>query len=71
MSPPPETHEALTEREREIVKWVIQRMTNKEIAAQLGISDNTVKTHVRNIFGKLKISHRLQLLLYQIVDHTA
>lgn len=68
---PPETRETLTDREREIVKWVIQGMTNKEIAAKLGISDNTVKTHLSNIFGKLKISHRLQLLLYQIVDHTA
>lgn len=68
---PPETREALTDREREIVKWVIQGMTNKEVAAQLGISDNTVKTHLSNIFGKLKISHRLQLLLSQIVDHTA
>lgn len=67
----PETREVLTEREREIVTWVIQGMTNKEIAAQLGISDNTVKSHLRNIFGKLKISHRLQLLLSQIVDHTA
>lgn len=70
-SPPQETHETLTEREREIVKWVIEGMTNKEIAAQLGISDHTVKTHVRNIFGKLKVNRRLQLLLYRIVDRTA
>jgi DNA-binding CsgD family transcriptional regulator len=45
-------------------------MTNKEIAATLGISGNTVKTHLSNIFGKLKISRRLELLLYRIVDHT-
>lgn len=70
-SPPQETHETLTEREREIVKLVIEGMTNKEIAAQLGISDHTVKTHVRNIFGKLKVNRRLQLLLYRIVDRTA
>lgn len=68
---PEKMHEALTDREREIVTWVIQGMTNKEIAAQLGISDNTVKTHLSNIFGKLKISHRLQLLLSRIVDHNA
>jgi DNA-binding NarL/FixJ family response regulator len=66
----PETREALTDREREIVTWVIQGMTNKEIAATLGISGNTVKTHLSNIFGKLKISRRLELLLYRIVDHT-
>lgn len=66
-----EMREALTDREQEIVGWVIQGMTNREIAGLLGISDNTVKTHLRNIFGKLKISRRLQLALYRIVDRTA
>lgn len=69
--PVPEAVETLTDREREVVKWVIQGMTNKEIAAQLGISDKTVKSHLSNIFGKLKVSRRLELLLYRIVDHTA
>lgn len=59
---------ALTVREQEVVRWVIQGMTNKEIAARLGISDKTVKTHVSNIFSKLKISRRLQLVLYRIVE---
>ena len=71
VSPSPETGEALTDREHEIVKWVIQGMTNKEIAAQLGISDKTVKTHLSNIFGKLKVSRRIQLVLYRFMDHTA
>jgi len=69
--PVPEAVETLTDREREVVKWVIQGMTNKEIGAQLGISDKTVKSHLSNIFGKLKVSRRLELLLYRIVDHTA
>ena len=60
--------EALTDREHEIVKWVIQGMTNKEIATRLGISDKTVKTHLNNIFNKLKISRRLQLVLHRIVE---
>ena len=60
----------LTQREREIVKWVIQGMTNKEIAAQLGISEKTVKTHLGNIFNKLNISRRLQLLLHRIADQS-
>ena len=60
--------ETLTDREHEIVKWVIQGMTNKEIAARLGISDKTVKTHLSNIFNKLKISRRLQLVLHRIVE---
>ncbi|MDE2484896.1 MAG: response regulator transcription factor [candidate division NC10 bacterium] len=70
-SPSQETHETLTNREREIIKWVMEGMSNKEIAAQLGISDHTVKTHLRNIFGKLKVNRRLQLLLYRIADRTA
>lgn len=60
--------ETLTDREHEIVKWVIQGMTNKEIATRLGISDKTVKTHLSNIFNKLKISRRLQLVLHRIVE---
>lgn len=63
-----ETQETLTDRERDIVRWVIQGMTNKEIAARLGISDKTVKTHLSNIFSKLKINRRLELILYQIVE---
>ena len=65
-----DAREILTEREQEVVRWVIQGMTNKEIASQLGISEKTVKTHLSNIFSKLKVSKRLQLLLYRIVDHT-
>ena len=62
--------ENLTEREHEIVRWVIQGMTNKEIASQLTISEKTVKAHLCNIFSKLKVSRRLQLLLYQIAERT-
>jgi DNA-binding NarL/FixJ family response regulator len=63
-----EMQETLTDREHEIVEWVIQGMTNKEIAVRLGISDKTVKTHLSNIFSKLKISRRLQLVLNRIVE---
>jgi len=63
-----ERRESLTDREHEVVKWVIQGMKNKEIAARLGISDKTVKTHVSNIFSKLKLSRRLQLVLNRIVE---
>jgi DNA-binding NarL/FixJ family response regulator len=59
---PIEVGEQLTEREREIVPWVIQGMTNKEIALRLGISEKTVKSHLHSIFGKLKVSRRIQLL---------
>jgi DNA-binding NarL/FixJ family response regulator len=65
-----ETREALTDREQEVVSWVMQGKRNKEIASQLGISEKTVKTHVSNIFSKLRVSRRLQILLYRIADHT-
>jgi DNA-binding NarL/FixJ family response regulator len=58
---PLELQETLTDREREVVTWVMQGMTNKEIATQLDISEKTVKTHLRNIFLKLKVSRRAQL----------
>ena len=60
--PPLELRETLTDREHEIVKWARQGMTNQEIAARLGISVKTVKAHLRNIFRKLKVSRRIQLL---------
>jgi RNA polymerase sigma factor (sigma-70 family) len=54
--------EALSDREQEVVLWAVQGLTNKEIASQLGISAKTVKTHLQNIFRKLQVSRRGQLL---------
>ena len=67
--PQAEMRDNLTDREQEVVKWVVQGRTNKEIGAELGISEKTVKTHLSNIFSKLKVGRRLQLLLYRITDH--
>lgn len=61
--------ETLTKREREIIKWVMHGKTNKEIAAELTISEKTVKSHVHSIFSKLGVSRRLELLLNRIVEH--
>src|SRR5262245_17649007 len=58
---PIEWQETLTDREREVVTWVMRGRTNKEIAMQLAISEKTVKAHLRNIFPKLKVSRRAQL----------
>lgn len=54
----------LTAREREVVALIAQGLTNREIAARLFIGQQTVKNHVHSIFGKLGISDRLQLTLY-------
>ncbi|OAB41485.1 response regulator [Paenibacillus glacialis] len=56
----------LTTREREILNWVASGMTNKEIAAQLGISDQTVKNHLKNILQKLHLENRVQLTRYAL-----
>ncbi|MBI2902082.1 MAG: response regulator transcription factor [Candidatus Methylomirabilis oxyfera] len=65
-----EMHSELTDREKEVVQRVTQGQTNKEIATDLGISEKTVKSHLSNVFNKLNIGRRLQLLLYRIADRT-
>jgi DNA-binding CsgD family transcriptional regulator/uncharacterized membrane protein SirB2 len=52
----------LSEREIEVAELLIKGMSNKEIGESLHISINTVKTHIKNIYGKLGISNRLQLI---------
>lgn len=53
----------LTEREREVAKAVAAGASNREIAAQLGITERTVKAHVGAVLEKLKVRDRLQLAL--------
>jgi RNA polymerase sigma factor (sigma-70 family) len=53
--------EVLSEREQEVAVLTVRGMTNKEIAVQLGISAKTVKTHLQNVFRKLKVRRRVQL----------
>ena len=55
------TRHLLTMREMEIVKCVSLRMSNKEIAAHLNISENTVKTILKHVFQKLDIKDRREL----------
>jgi DNA-binding NarL/FixJ family response regulator len=50
--------EALTERERQVARLVVDRRTNPEIAEALFLSPKTVETHMRNIFRKLDVSSR-------------
>jgi DNA-binding NarL/FixJ family response regulator len=57
---------ALTPREREITKHVARGLRNAEVAAELAISEVTVKSHVNNIFQKLGIRDRVELALYAV-----
>lgn len=56
----------LTPREREILLLIPKGSTNKQIAAQLFISENTVKNHIKNLLEKLKVENRVQLAAYAI-----
>ena len=56
----------LSDRELEIVQLVAQGFQNKGIGEKLFISEQTVKNHLHNIFDKLGVSDRLELMLYAI-----
>jgi DNA-binding NarL/FixJ family response regulator len=56
----------LTERELEVLKLVAQGMSNREIAGELFISENTVKNHVRNILEKLHLHSRMEAVVYAV-----
>jgi NarL family two-component system response regulator LiaR len=62
----PESPEALTQRELEVLRLLANGMANKEIARELGIGEKTVKTHVSNILSKLGVLSRTQAALHAI-----
>ncbi|CAH1056041.1 response regulator [Paenibacillus pseudetheri] len=58
--------ESLTAREKEILSCVSSGSKNKEIAVSLGISEHTVKNHLKNILQKLQLQNRTQLTRYAL-----
>jgi len=52
---------ALTERELQVARMIIDRRTNAEIAAALFLSPKTVESHIRNLFHKLSVSSRVEV----------
>jgi DNA-binding NarL/FixJ family response regulator len=62
----PESPEALTERETDVLRLLAQGQSNKEIAHTLSIGEKTVKTHVSNVLGKLSVQSRTQAALYAV-----
>ena len=59
-SDPNRTSDTLSDREIEVLQLIAKGAANKQIAADLTISESTVKTHVANIFQKLDVRHRTE-----------
>jgi DNA-binding NarL/FixJ family response regulator len=58
----------LTKREEDLLRLVAEGLSNRDIARQLGLSENTVKNYMFRIFEKLGISNRVELVLYALSD---
>ena len=56
----------LTERELEVLRCVARGLSNRTIAAELGVSERTARTHVSNILAKLALTSRTQAALYAV-----
>jgi LuxR family maltose regulon positive regulatory protein len=56
--------EPLTQREREVLRLMATGRSNPEIATELVIAVTTVKTHVKNIYGKLNVDNRFQAVAH-------
>ena len=61
-----EEQSKLSDRELEILELIVEGASNKEIAARLVISTNTVKVHLRNIYAKLGVNSRTEAALLAI-----
>jgi DNA-binding NarL/FixJ family response regulator len=59
----------LTVRELEVLRLVARGMSNRDVADQLFISENTVKNHVRNILEKLHLHSRMEAVMYAVRQH--
>ena len=53
----------LTEREMNVLYWLVLGLTNKEISEKLHISVHTTKAHLESIYEKLNVSNRIQAVV--------
>ena len=60
----PDSPEALTQRETDVLRLLTEGKSNRQIAADLGVGENTVRTHVSSILAKLGVQSRTQAALY-------
>jgi len=67
----PPIENPLTERELEVLRLIAQGLNNQEIATRLVRSEWTIRTHVRNILGKLHLANRTQATLFALREGMA
>jgi NarL family two-component system response regulator LiaR len=66
---PPAPGLDLTEREREVLALLIEGLSNTQIAARLGVSSSTIKSHVSNILSKLGVASRTEAVTLALRSH--
>lgn len=66
ISRPQASAPSLTNRELEVLRQVARGLSNREIAAELFISENTVKNHIRNLLEKLQMKSRMEAAMYAV-----
>ncbi|SDV50518.1 two-component system response regulator NarL [Chitinasiproducens palmae] len=65
-APRPATQQELTERERQVLRMVMAGNSNKVIGARLGITEGTVKVHMKNLLQKLKLRSRVEAAVWAL-----
>lgn len=68
---PPAAHADLTARELDVLRLIARGLQNKQIAAELHVSEKTVKTHVSAILRKLGVTDRTQAAMYAVRERLA
>ena len=64
----PVTNVDLSPRERELLKFLVDGLTNKEIAVEMDISTHTVDSYARTVFSKLKVRSRAAAVARALKD---
>jgi len=64
-----DSYDLLTEREKEILQLLAEGQSNKEIAAMLNLSTNTVETHRTRLMQKLDLHSSAEIVLYAVRKH--
>src|SRR5581483_7136633 len=60
--------ENLSKRECEVVEWLVQGLSNREISERMGLSQHTIKNYVFRIFDKMDVSSRVELLFFVLSE---